>query len=227
MLITIDDVLTADELARARALLDAAPWADGRHTAGLQAAQAKNNLQLPESAEQLPELRALVGAALARNATFFSAALPRRIYPLLFNRYGGEANSFGWHVDNAVRRLPDASGYLRTDLSCTLFLSDEDAYDGGELEIEDTFGTHGVKLPAGSLVLYPSTSIHRVTPVTRGRRTACFFWLESMVRDTGERRLLHEMDMALLDLRATHGDTDAVVRLTGTYHNLLRRWADA
>ncbi|HYF57869.1 MAG TPA: Fe2+-dependent dioxygenase [Burkholderiaceae bacterium] len=227
MMTTLEGVLDADELGRIRALLAAAPWTDGRLTAGDQAARAKRNLQLAEACPQLPALRAIVDAALARNPAFFSATLPRRVHPVLFNRYQGEANAFDWHVDGAVRRLPDAGGWLRTDVSGTLFLSAPDEYDGGELEIEDTFGTHSVKLAAGGLVLYPSSSIHRVRPVTRGARLASFFWLESMVRDAGERRLLHEMDMALLSLRAAHGETDAAIRLTGVYHNLLRRWADA
>ena len=227
MLITLPDVLTPDELATARALLARSRWADSEQTAGLQAAQVKHNRQLAEDAEHLPALRHLVLGALARNARFFTAALPLRIYPPLFNRYGGDANHFGNHVDGAVRRLPDSSGYLRTDVSATLFLSDPADYDGGELVIEDTFGDHGVKLPAGSMVVYPSSSIHRVEPVTRGERQACFLWLESMVRDAGQRRLLYEMDMALLALRGEIGDTDPVVRLTGTYHNLLRQWAQA
>ena len=226
MLITIPDVLTADELRIARDLLARSEWAHGGNTAGLQAAQVKNNRQLGEEAEHLPALRQLVLGALSRSATFFTAALPLHIYPPLFNRYGDEANSFGNHVDGSVRRLPDGRGYVRTDVSATLFLSDPDSYDGGELMIEDTFGDHGVKLAAGSMVVYPSSSIHRVLPVTRGERVACFMWMQSMVRDPGQRRLLYDMDMALLKLRQDIGDTDPVVRLTGTYHNLLRQWAD-
>ncbi len=227
MLITIPDVLTASELARAHALLERSGWVRGEETAGSQAAQVKNNLQLPEAEPHLPALRQLVLGALARSALFFTAALPLRIHPPLFNRYGGGTDRSGRHVDGSVRRLPDGSGYLRTDVSATLFLSDPADYDGGELVIEDTFGEHGVRLAAGSLVLYPSSSVHRVEPVTRGERLACFLWMQSMVRDVGERRMLYEMDMALLQLRQQLGDTDAVVRLTGTYHNLLRRWADA
>jgi PKHD-type hydroxylase len=225
MLITIPDVLTTEELALARTLLARSEWAHGEHTAGVQAAQVKNNLQLAEDAEHLPALRQLVLGALARSATFFTAALPLHIYPPLFNRYGGDTNSFGNHVDGSVRRLPDGRGYVRTDVSATLFLADPASYDGGELMIEDTFGDHGVKLAAGSMVVYPS-SIHRVLPVTRGERVACFMWMQSLVRDAGQRRLLYEMDMALLKLRQDVGDTDPVVRLTGTYHNLLRQWAD-
>lgn len=224
MLITIDDVLTPDELARARDLLDRSPWASGLITAGPQAALAKNNRQLPEDAEHLPALRRLVLGALQRNALFFTAALPLKILPPFFNRYGGEANHYGWHTDNAMRPGPDG-GYVRADVSATLFLSEPEEYEGGVLTVEDTFGEHGVKLKAGSLVVYPSSSIHQVTPVTRGERQACFLFIQSMVRDPGQRRLLFDMDMALLDLREQLGETPPVVRLTGAYHNLLRRWA--
>ena len=226
VLIVINDVLTAAELAIVRDLLARAHWTHGNITAGTQSAQVKNNQQLPEDSEHLPALRHVILNALNRNAIFFTAALPRRIFPPLFNRYAGATNSFGNHVDNAMRPLPDGSGYLRTDLSATLFLSAPNDYDGGELSIEDTYGNQVIKPAAGSLVLYPSTSIHRVTPVIRGERLACFMWMQSMVRDAGQRRLLYEMDMALLQLRALHGDTDPVVRLTGTYHNLLRTWAE-
>lgn len=226
MLIVIDDVLTAEELGTARELLARARWAHGGITAGTQSAQVKNNQQLPEDAEQLPALRRLVLGALNRNALFFTAALPRRIFPPLFNRYAGAANAFGNHVDNAMRPLPDGSDYVRTDVSATLFLAEPDDYDGGELVIEDTYGSQTVKPAAGSMVIYPSTSIHQVTPVTRGERVACFMWMQSMVRDTARRRLLYEMDMALLQLRQAHGDTDPVIRLTGIYHNLLRSWAE-
>lgn len=226
MLITIDEVLTAAELAAMRDLLKRSRWAHGEITAGTQSAKVKNNQQLAEDAEHLPALRRMVLSALNRNPLFFTAVLPRRIFPPLFNRYGGEANSFGNHVDNAMRPLPDGSDYLRTDVSATLFLAEADEYDGGELVIEDTFGTHGVKPAAGSMVVYDASSVHQVTPVTRGQRLACFMWMQSMVRDPGRRRLLYEMDMALLQLRQTHGDTDPVIRLTGTYHNLLRSWAE-
>ncbi len=226
MLITIDEVLTAAELAAMRDLLKRSRWAHGEITAGTQSAKVKNNQQLAEDAEHLPALRRMVLSALNRNPLFFTAVLPRRIFPPLFNRYGGEANSFGNHIDNAMRPLPDGSDYLRTDVSATLFLAEADEYDGGELVIEDTFGTHGVKPAAGSMVVYDASSVHQVTPVTRGQRLACFMWMQSMVRDPGRRRLLYEMDMALLQLRQTHGDTDPVIRLTGTYHNLLRSWAE-
>ena len=226
MLITIDDVLTPEELASARALLAQSPWASGRITAGTQAAQAKNNQQLPEQAEHLPALRRLVLGALQRNALFFTAALPLKILPPFFNRYGGDTNHYGYHTDNAMRADPDG-GYVRADVSATLFLNEPDEYDGGVLTIADTFGEHGIKLKAGSLVVYPSSSIHQVSPVTRGERLACFLFIQSMVRDPGQRRLLFDMDMALLDLREQLGETAPVVRLTGTYHNLLRRWAQA
>ncbi len=225
MIVTIDPLLSAEELATARSLLAGAGWVDGRITAGTQAALAKNNQQLAEDAPQVPALRRLVMQALSRNATFFAAALPLKILPPFFNRYAGECNTYGAHVDGAMRQAPDGS-YVRTDLSATLFLSDPASYDGGELQIDDTFGSHRIKLAAGSLVLYPSSSVHRVTPVMRGERVASFMFMQSMVRDAGQRRLLYEMDMALLQLRETIGETDAVVQLTGTYHNLLRQWAD-
>lgn len=227
MLITLDDLLPADELAAVRALLTRSPWTDGSATAGLQAATVKNNQQIPESAATLPELRQRVLAALNRQPLFFSAALPARILPPFFNRYAGGSNRYGQHIDNAMRAMPDGSGYVRADLSATLFLSDPDEYDGGELVIEDTFGRHCVKLPAGSLVLYPSSSVHEVTPVTRGARTACFMFIQSMVRDAEQRRLLFDLDMELLALRQQLGETASMVKLTGIYHNLLRRWGNA
>lgn len=227
MLITLDDLLPADELATVRALLTRSPWTDGSATAGLQAATVKNNQQIPESAATLPELRQRVLAALNRQPLFFSAALPARILPPFFNRYAGGSNRYGQHIDNAMRAMPDGSGYVRADLSATLFLSDPDEYDGGELVIEDTFGRHCVKLPAGSLVLYPSSSVHEVTPVTRGARTACFMFIQSMVRDAEQRRLLFDLDMELLALRQQLGENASMVKLTGIYHNLLRRWGNA
>ena len=227
MLITIDNVLTPEELASARAWLAESAWTSGLVTAGKQAAKVKNNEQLPENAPHLPALRRMVLGALNRNAIFFTAALPLKIVPPLFNRYGGDTNHYGYHVDNAIRQQPNTGGYVRTDVSATLFLSDPEEYDGGELAIEDTFGNHSVKLKAGSMVVYPSSSTHQVTSVTRGQRMACFMFIQSMVRDPGQRRLLYEMDMALRQLRQTIGETDAVVRLSGTYHNLLRRWAES
>ena len=227
MLITIENVLSRQELASARALLDQADWHSGQISAGMQAAQVKNNQQLPETAPQLAPLRQLVLAALHRDPIFFTAALPLKILPPCFNRHAGQTNSYGFHTDCAMRQVPGPAGeYLRADVSATLFLSAPDEYEGGELTIHDTFGQHGVKLPAGSLVLYPSSSLHAVKPVTGGSRIACFMFLQSMVRDAGQRRLLYDMDMALLKLRQDVGETEAVVQLTGTYHNLLRRWAE-
>lgn len=226
MLLHIPEVLSGAPLARARALLAAARWSDGRATAGAQAAKVKNNEQLAAGSAELAELQSIVLGALERHALFFSAALPKRVLPPQFNRYGGSANTYGAHVDQAIRYHPDGQQRVRTDLSCTLFLADPADYDGGELVIQDTFGTPRIKLPAGDLVLYPGTSVHRVEPVTRGFRLASFFWIESLVRSDEQRRLLHDMDMALVKLRARHGDSDEAVALTGTYHNLLRQWAD-
>ncbi len=227
MLLRVPQVLNADELRQARQILAAAPWADGRITAGEQSAQAKNNHQLPESCAETQQLQALVRRGLERHPLVFSAALPKQVSPPLFNRYGGQANSFGNHVDSSVRYLPGGAGRVRTDISCTLFLAEPDEYDGGELMIEDTFGQHQVKLPAGDLVLYPGHSVHRVEPVTRGYRLASYFWIHSMVRSDEQRRLLFDMDMHLISLRSRYGETDAaVIGLTATYHNLLRMWLE-
>ena len=227
MLLHVQGVLTADEVRHARGVLERAPWGDGRRTAGEQSAQAKNNEQLAEGCAESQALQGLVLGGLQRHSMFFSAALPKQVSPPLFNRYGGQANSFGNHVDSAVRYLRDGAGRVRTDISCTLFLSRPEDYDGGELVIEDTYGTQRVKLPAGDAVLYPGTSVHRVEPVTRGQRIGCYFWVQSMVRSDEQRRLLFDMDLHLMRLRSTVGETDpAVVGLTGTYHNLLRLWAD-
>jgi len=226
MLLQIPHVLNAEELSQVKSLLAGADWVDGRVTAGLQAATVKNNQQLPEQAVQMGVLRKIVLTALNRNPLFFSAALPLKILPPFFNRYAGETNTYGFHVDNAMRMMPDGSGYVRADVSATLFLSEPDEYEGGELVIDDTFGTHGLKLPAGSIVVYPSSSVHQVTPVTRGQRIACFMFIQSMVRDPVKRRLLYDMDMSLVDLRASVGEIAPVVQLTGTYHNLLRRWTE-
>lgn len=226
MLHHLPDVLDAPTLARCTALLQQADWADGRLTAGSQAATVKNNLQLPETSPVAEALRALVLEALSRHPAFFSAALPRRIYPPLFNRYGGETNAFGNHVDNAIRTHPVTARHVRTDLSFTLFLNAPEDYDGGELVIEDGMGGRAVKLPAGHLILYPAYSVHRVEPVTRGARVACFSWIESMVREPQQRELLHELDRSIVTLRAAEGECDTAVRLTSCYHNLLRMWAD-
>jgi PKHD-type hydroxylase len=229
MLLHVPNVLSPAALARAQALLADAPWGDGRATAGSQSAQVKNNQQLPEEHPVTQALQALVLDALAEHLLFFAAALPKRIFPPLFNRYGGATNAFGNHIDNAVRLVrhgPQRGTQVRTDVSCTLFLADPASYDGGELVVEDTYGAQRVKLPAGDMVLYPSASVHRVEPVTRGARLASFFWVESLVRSTEQRRLLYELDMQILALRQAQGDTEPVVGLTGTYHNLLRMWAD-
>ncbi|WP_457445212.1 Fe2+-dependent dioxygenase [Roseateles sp. P5_E4] len=230
MLLKIPQILDAAGVARARELLAIAPWADGRSTAGRQAAQVKNNEQLQPLSEkdrgQHRELQALVLQALEKHPLFFSATLPKRVLPPLFNRYAGASNAYGSHVDQAVRYLPGGAQRVRTDISCTLFLSEVTDYDGGELVIADTFGEQRVKLAAGDLVVYPGSSVHRVEPVTRGERLASFFWIESMVRSDDQRRLLYEMDMSLMKLRGELGETDELVQLTGTYHNLLRMWAD-
>ena len=225
MLITIPDVLSAQQVAQCRATLDAASWTDGRVSAGYQGRQVKDNSQLPEHSEAAQALGDLVLAALERNALFISAVLPAQVYPPMFNRYG-VGQQFGAHVDNAVRLLPGSGRKIRTDVSATLFLVGPDEYDGGELLIEDTYGTHSVKLPAGHMIVYPSTSLHRVEPVRSGVRLASFLWAQSMVRDDAQRTLLFDMDSAIQHLNATGADSDALVRLTGSYHNLLRMWAD-
>lgn len=227
MIIAIPDVLDAGGVAALRAVIDAGDWVDGNVTSGHQSALAKRNRQLPEESAAAREGGALVLAALGRSPLFFAAALPLKIFPPLFNSYeGGEA--FGVHVDNAVRIQRGSDFRLRSDLSATLFLEDPDAYDGGELTIETQFGAQAVKLPAGHMVLYPSSSLHRVAPVTRGRRVASFFWIQSMIRDTEARRSLFELDTAIQSLAQDRGHDDpAIIQLTGVYHNLLRRWADS
>ncbi len=226
MILTLPEVLSAEELELAGSLIANAPWSDGRDSAGSQAAQVKNNQQLPHDCTAAQQIRAMVLRGLDRNVTFFSAALPKRVFTPRINRYGGETNFYGDHVDGAVRFAPDTGLRVRTDVSCTVFLSDPNSYDGGELCIADTYGTHSVKLPAGHMVIYPGTSLHQVRPVTRGHRVACFFWIESMVRSDEQRRLLFDLDMNLLRLRQAHGESAETTTLTGTYHNLLRMWAD-
>ena len=225
MIVRIASVLAAEELSAIRARLESGAWDDGRLTAGFQSAQVKANLQLPQSDPAAREASDAVLRALERSPLFVSAALPRHVFPPLFNRYG-PGMSFGNHVDNAVRQIPGTAHRLRTDVSATLFLSAPEEYDGGELIVEDTFGTHAVKLAAGDLVVYPASSLHRVSPVTRGVRQAAFFWVQSMVRDDGARALLFDLDTSIRDLTATAADRDCVVRLTHCYHNLLRRWAE-
>lgn len=225
MLIQIPDVLSVEQVAHGRRLLDSAEWIDGRVTAGHQSAQAKDNVQIPEGHPVARELGEIIVRALQQNPLFISAALPLHVFPPLFNRYSG-GQSFGSHVDNSIRTVPGTSHRIRTDLSATLFFSAPDEYDGGELVIEDTYGVHSVKLAAGSMVLYPSTSLHYVRPVTRGARVSSFFWLQSMVRDDGERTLLFDLDSAIRNLNQAATSHATAVQLTGVYHNLLRKWAE-
>ena len=225
MLLPIPEVLTAEQVLRARQVFEQAEWVDGRVTAGHQSAQTKDNMQLPEGSTSARDLGAMILSALEQNALFISAALPARVFPPLFNRYQG-GQSFGMHVDNAIRQVTGTPHRIRTDLSATLFFTGPEDYDGGELVVEDTYGTHNVKLPAGHMVLYPSSSLHHVRPVTRGARIASFFWIQSMIRDDGERTLLFDLDVAIQRLNGEASDHASVIQLTGVYHNLLRRWAD-
>ncbi len=225
MLLQIPDVLNAEEVAQCRRTLVEAEWVDGRVTAGHQSARAKDNMQLPEGSPAARQLGDIILAALERNALFIAAALPLKVFPPLFNRYQG-GQSFGNHVDNSIRQVTGTPHRVRTDLSATLFLAGPEEYDGGELVVEDTYGLHSVKLPAGHLILYPSSSLHNVRPVTRGARVASFFWIQSMVRDDGERTLLFDLDMPIQRLSEDAPDHPSAVQLTAVYHNLLRRWAD-
>jgi PKHD-type hydroxylase len=225
MMVHVPNVLTPEQVARCRQVFDQSHWADGRVTAGHQSAQVKRNLQLPENGPEARELGDMVLAALERSPLFISAVLPQRVFPPLFNRYD-ETMSFGSHVDNAIRPITGTSMRLRTDVSATLFLSDPESYDGGELVVEDTYGNHAVKLPAGDLIIYPSTSLHHVTPVTRGVRLASFFWVQSMVRDVSRRALLFDLDMSIMQLNKEVPKSPSLVMLTGVYHNLLRQWAE-
>jgi PKHD-type hydroxylase len=226
MMLAIPDLLDKDGVARVRSIVDAGEWRDGNATSGHQSALAKRNRQLPEECAAAKEAGRLVLEALGRSPLFIAAALPLKIFPPLFNRYeGGEA--FGTHIDNAVRIHRASEFRVRTDLSATLFLEAPDAYEGGELVVEDNLGAQAVKLPAGHLLLYPASSLHRVEPVTRGARVASFFWVQSMVRDDGARTILFDLDRAIQTIAGDRGQNDAeVIRLTGIYHNLLRRWAD-
>jgi PKHD-type hydroxylase len=225
MVLQIPDVLNAEQVAQARRLLDSAEWVDGRVTAGPQSARTKDNLQLPENHPVARQIGEVILGALSRNALFVSAALPLRVFPPLFNCYRG-GQSFGNHVDNAIRQAKTTGATVRTDLSATLFLTDPDEYDGGELMVEDTYGVHSVKLPSGHMVLYPASSLHQVTPVTRGARVSSFFWIQSMLRDDGERTLLFDLDTAIQRLTVDLPEHPAAVQLTSVYHNLLRRWAE-
>ncbi|HAF40602.1 MAG TPA: Fe2+-dependent dioxygenase [Sphingobium sp.] len=227
MLIAIPDLIDAQGVADIRAIIDAADWVDGNVTSGHQSALAKRNLQLPEECDAAKRAGQMILDALGRSPLFIAAALPLKIFPPLFNSYAG-GQAFGVHVDNAVRIQVGTGFRVRSDLSITVFLEAPDAYDGGELTIETNFGVQQVKLPAGHAVLYPSSSLHRVEPVTRGRRVASFFWLQSMIRDDGARQMLFDLDRSVQGVAAAMGqDHDEVIRLTGVYHNLLRRWADA
>lgn len=224
MLLHIPHVLTSEEISEARRLLASSGWVDGRVTAGHQSSLVKNNQQLPEDSPQAQALGRLVQRALARSADFTSAVLPAKIFPPLFNRYG-EGMGFGDHIDNAIRM--HRAGVVRTDVSATLFLTEPSEYDGGELVVEDTYGNHAVKLPAGDLIIYPATSVHRVLPMTRGARIASFFWIQSLIRDDGKRTLLHDLDRSLGRLRQRGlGAEPELVMLTGIYHNLMRQWAE-
>lgn len=225
MLLQIPDVLTSEQVVACRKLLETDNWIDGRTTAGHQSARAKDNLQLPEDHEYAKQLGDTILAALEKNPLFMAAALPLKVFPPLFNRYQ-QGQSFGNHVDNAIRQVTGTPHRVRTDLSATLFFSNPDEYDGGELVIEDTYGVHSIKLPAGDMILYPASSLHNVRPITRGARLASFFWIQSMVRDDAERTILFDLDVAIQRLMADVPDHPSVVELTSLYHNLLRRWAD-
>jgi PKHD-type hydroxylase len=224
MLLQIPDVLSLEQVAQCRAVLDAAEWVDGRVTAGFQSARTKDNLQIPAGHPAAIQCGDMIVAALERTPLFLSAALPLRVFPPLFNRYSG-GQAFGTHVDNAIRQVSGTPRRIRTDLSATLFLTPPEHYDGGELVIEDSYGAHAVKLPAGHMILYPATSLHHVRPVTRGVRVGAFFWIQSMVADDAERTILFDLDSAIRVLGRDVPDAPSVVQLTGIYHNLIRRWA--
>ncbi len=227
MMVAIPGLLDADGVARVRALIDSAQWVDGNVTSGVQSALAKRNLQLPEGSAEAQQAAQIVFEAVGKNPLFIAAALPLRIFPPLFNSYAG-GQAFDTHVDNAIRIQKGTTFRVRSDLSATLFLEDPDAYDGGELTVETNFGVQQVKLPAGDMILYPASSLHRVEPVTRGRRVASFFWVQSMVRDDSQRQTLFDLDSAIQAVASTQGQgSPEVIKLTGIYHNLLRRWADA
>ena len=224
MLVHVPNVLHPDQVRQCRSVLASAEWEDGRATAGAQSAQVKQNLQLPPASLPARELGSVVLGALEKNPLFISSVLPQRVFPPLFNRYDATMG-FGSHVDNAIRRIPGSPTPLRTDVSATLFLSEPESYEGGELVVEDTYGQHAVKLPAGDLIVYPASSLHHVRPVTRGERLASFFWVQSLVRDSGQRAILFDLDMALVQLNRDTAQHPALVMLTSVYHNLLRAWA--
>jgi PKHD-type hydroxylase len=226
VLLPIPDVLKPEQVTEAARIFESAEWVDGRVTAGHQSSRTKDNQQLPENSPAARQVGEMILAALSQNPLFITAALPLKVFPPLFNRYQG-GQSFGTHVDNAIRQVTGTSHRIRTDLSATLFFTSPEEYDGGELIVEDTYGTHNVKLPAGHMILYPASSLHHVRPVTRGARVASFFWIQSMVRDDGERSLLFDLDVAIQRINRDASESASAVQLTGVYHNLLRRWADA
>ncbi len=225
MLIQVPAVLTPEQVAQCRQALDQAEWVDGRVTAGHQSERAKDNMQVPEEHPIARRLGEVILAALERKALFIAAALPLKVSAPTFNRYQGK-QTYGTHIDGSIRQIPGSRERIRTDLSATLFLSAPEEYDGGDLMIEDTYGLHRVKLPAGDLVLYPAASLHRVEPVTRGARLASFFWIQSMIRDDGQRTLLLDLDTSIQQLNRVVPDNPAMVQLTGVYHNLMRQWAE-
>jgi PKHD-type hydroxylase len=225
MMVHVPEVLSPQQVARCREVMEQANWVDGRATAGPQSAKVKHNMQLPETAPEARELGDMVLAALGRNPLFFSAVLPKQVFPPLFNRYDA-GMTFGAHVDNAVRDYLDTPLRIRTDVSATLFISAPEDYDGGELVVEDTYGSHHVKLPAGDMIVYPGTSLHNVTPITRGSRIASFFWTQSLIRDDAKRALLFDLDMSIRRLTGDHPEHKSIVSLTAVYHNLLRQWAE-
>ena len=225
MLLHIPDVLSAEQVKQMRTTLQMAEWTDGRETVGVQGAKVKRNQQLPDQSPLRQKLGQIVLSALVGNPLYHAATLPSRTLAPRFNRYEG-GGQYGFHIDGSVMAMAADAGQLRSDISCTLFLEEPDAYDGGELIVSDTYGEHEVKLPAGDLIIYPSSSLHRVTPVTRGARLAAFFWVQSLIRDDGQRRLLFELDRSIQRLNASDADAEALLQLTGVYHNLLRRWAE-
>jgi PKHD-type hydroxylase len=225
MMVHIPNVLTPEQVGRCREVMQKASWVDGRATAGHQSEKVKNNLQLPETAPEARELGDMVMGALGRNPLFFSAVLPKEVFPPLFNRYDA-GMTFGSHVDNAIRGYLNTPLRIRTDVSATLFISAPEDYDGGELVVEDTYGSHAVKLPAGHMIVYPGTSLHHVTPITRGARIASFFWIQSMIRDVTRRSMLFDLDMTIIGLSRDHPDHPSIVQLTAIYHNLLRQWSE-
>jgi PKHD-type hydroxylase len=225
MMIHVPQVLTPEQVARCREVMEKAAWVDGKVTAGEESAKVKFNLQLPETAPEARELGEMVMSAIARSDLFFSAVLPKQVFPPLFNRYDA-GMTFGAHVDNAIRSYLNTPLQIRTDVSSTLFISAPEDYDGGELVVEDTFGSHKVKLPAGDMIVYPGTSLHNVTPITRGSRIASFFWTQSLIRDDAKRALMFDLDMSIRRLATDHPEHPSVVSLTSTYHNLVRQWAE-